>query len=312
MSQSLASLSTASQETADRVLAKNGRTFHWAKHFLGKDAGLKAAQLYQYCRLLDDIADGDTFNSEKIIEDLTYAITDDSAPAPDFWRSFMRFADHNMIDRNIIADMMLGFARDQEHVEVNTTSELLLYAYQVAGTVGLMMLPLLNCRDRRAIPFAVDLGIAMQLTNIARDIEEDAKMNRRYLPASFCQGLGTRLIRRAALVPTHHHILQQASKNLLQLADTYYQSAYRGLAYLPLRAHIAIAIAGHCYQAIGWKIAWLGYKPWLGRAVLGWPGKLVASLVSLTSLRFRLAARPLHDRALHGPLKGKTHAALNA
>lgn len=289
------------------VLAANGKTFHWAKRFLGEQAGEKAAILYQFCRLADDIADGADHLAANLIATMRDAIFDEAVQAPDFVRKFLAFADRNGIERQAIHDLLTGMMHDQGNVSVATEDELIRYAYRVAGTVGIMMLPLIGSSDRKARAFAIDLGIAMQLTNIARDICEDAEMGRRYIPATICNDMSPRLIRRGRLIPMHRKQLQKSADYLLRLADRYYESAYRGLAYLPLRSHIAIAIAGYCYQAIGHKLKRRQYSVWQGRTVVSLAEKMFVSVKSLVSLRHRVLPPKPHARELHQALSGIFH-----
>jgi phytoene synthase len=300
MSSNLATVQMAPHE----VLAANGKTFHWAKRFLGDSVGEKAAILYQFCRLADDIADGGDTDGADMIATMRDAIFDDAVQAPEFLRSFLGFADRNGIDRQAIHDLLTGMLQDQGNVALASEKDLLGYAYRVAGTVGLMMLPIIGSTDRKARAFAIDLGIAMQLTNIARDICEDAEMGRRYIPATVCNNVSPRLIRRGRLIPMHREHIRASADYLLRLADRYYASAYRGLAYLPLRSHIAIGIAGHCYQAIGHKIRRHHFEVWRGRTFVSLAEKIIASLFSLTSLRYRLGAPTKHRPELHQALDG--------
>ncbi len=297
------------QMTPHEVLAANGKTFSWAKRFLGERAGKKAATLYQFCRLADDIADGSGHDSAHLIATMRDAIFDDAVQPPAFLKSFLAFADRNGIERQAVQDLLIGMMHDQGDVAVATEDELIRYAYRVAGTVGLMMLPLIGSSDHKARAFAIDLGIAMQLTNIARDICEDAEMGRRYIPGSVCNDMSPRLIRRGRLIPMHRKQIQKSADYLLRLADRYYASAYQGLAYLPLRSHIAIGVAGYCYQAIGVKLKRRQYAVWQGRTVVSLLEKVIFSVKSLASLRHRVLPPKPHDRELHQALKGVFHDA---
>jgi len=289
------------------VLAANGKTFHWAKRFLGEHTGEKAATLYQFCRLADDIADSVDHDGTHLIATMRDAIFDEAVQAPDFFRTFLSFADRNGIERQAIHDLLTGMMHDQGEVAVATEDELIRYAYRVAGTVGIMMLPLIGSSDRKARAYAIDLGIAMQLTNIARDICEDAEMGRRYIPATICNNMSPRLIRRGRLIPMHRKQLQKSAEYLLRLADRYYASAYRGLAYLPLRSHIAIGVAGYCYQAIGHKLKRRQCTVWRGRTVVSLAEKMIVSVQSLASLRHRVLPSKPHARELHQALNGICH-----
>ena len=125
------------------------------------------------------------------------------------------------------------------------------------------MCDVLDCDDEQALGHAIDLGIAMQLTNIARDVLEDAEMGRRYLPASWVGDLAPEQIVVLAKTPNDDAAVTvtNAVSRLLTLADAYYKSGIAGLSYLPLRAHISIAVAALVYRQIGVQLAQQNY-PW--------------------------------------------------
>lgn len=271
------------------VLAANGKTFNWARRVLGANMGLAAARLYAFCRHIDDIADGDAKGGKELLLAIDAALAG-TAPAPDHQtRAFLQFAAQTNISLEAARDLLAGLLADQGNVALESTDDLLVYGYQVAGTVGLMMASILHCRDEAALAHAVCLGIAMQLTNIARDIAEDAQMGRRYVPGGWCSKSTAAdivvSVRRDTPVRAE---MQRSVAALLELADTYYAYGYRGLATLPLRAHLSIAVAGYCYQAIGHKLRRNDCAYWQGRTIVGLGGKIVHSLRSLASLRWRL------------------------
>ena len=172
------------QLTSEQSLAANGKSFHWARRFLGSRMGGDAARLYAFCRLLDDMADGDIENGPArlaaIRADLLAGRSGDD-PALHAFRPLMT---EKRFPSDVLIALIDGLLEDQDDVVVLADEAALLrYAYRVAGTVGLLMCHVLDCHaPRRA--HAIDLGIAMQLTNIARDVLEDAQMNRRYLPGT--------------------------------------------------------------------------------------------------------------------------------
>lgn len=295
------------RQDALEQLARHGKTFNWARRFLGRDMGLAAAALYAFCRHVDDIADGDKpggGNRLSLISDALAGLQ----PAPDAQtEDFLHLAASCGIDVRAAQSLMAGLLSDQKPVAVPDEAALLVYAYRVAGTVGLMMAPVLACRTPDAHRQAIDLGIAMQLTNIARDIAEDAAMGRRYVPADWCDGADAAAIDRSVTEDNPlRDTMQAAVVRLLDLADIYYASGYRGLAALPLRAHVAIGVAGFCYQAIGHKLRRRQCAYWQGRTVVGVGGKVLASLRSLATLRLRLSQQA-HRGALHNALRGELY-----
>ena len=150
--------------------------------------------------------------------------------------------------------LLEGLLFDQGEVAIASEDELIQYAYQVAGTVGLLMCPILGCRNRHAFSFAVDMGMAMQLTNIARDVLEDAKMGRRYLPAKWTENFDPQDICEVARHPQGAEalVIKTAIDRLLHLADSYYESGQRGLV-----SAFACPYCRGCsnvYRAIGRKL----------------------------------------------------------
>ena len=119
----------------------------------------------------------------------------------------------------------------------------------MAGTVGLMMSKILDVNDPRALAHAIDLGIAMQITNICRDVTEDAHLKRRYLPASLIGNVEPAQLLNPDLATQGQ--LRATLKSLLQLADQYYKSGYEGLCFITLRSRLSIAIASSLYRQIG-------------------------------------------------------------
>lgn len=299
-----ASMRTASEADPLQVLAENGKTFDWARRLLGAEIGFSAAQLYTFCRHVDDIADGDKPGGATLLARIDAALAGDG-DAPDMQtRLFLDFAAQQNIPLAATRDLLAGLLADQGDVAIESTEELLVYCYQAAGTVGLMMAAVLHCRNADALGHAVCLGMAMQLTNIARDIAEDAQMQRRYVPARWCSGAGAADIAASIRRDTPlRSEMQGAVEALLQLADCYYDYGYRGLSALPLRAHLSIGVAGYCYQAIGHKLRHNQSRYWQGRTIVGMGGKLWHSLRSLATLRWRLVGLPPVKSEMLAPLK---------
>jgi phytoene synthase len=203
-----------------------------------------------------------------------------------------------------VLSLIDGIQSDLTMRHLQDETSLLRYAYQVAGTVGLLMCVVLDVRDKQAWPFAIDLGIAMQLTNIARDVGQDAEMNRIYLPANWCGDLSAQQV----LTPDAQqaHSLQVSTKRLLALAQEYYQSGLSGVVYLPPAARYGIIVAAHVYGEIGHTIARSGYRSWDRRAVVSQSRKAVCAASAL--MRYALypslrKSNPRHASALHQHLQ---------
>jgi phytoene synthase len=209
----------------------------------------------------------------------------------------------------VIVALIDGLLSDQKPVRIKSDAELLSYAYHVAGTVGILMCNVLDCDDEQALGHAIDLGIAMQLTNIARDVLEDAEMARRYLPASWVGNLAPEQIVALAKTPNDDAAVTvtNAVSRLLTLADAYYKSGIAGLSYLPLRAHISIAVAALVYRQIGVQLAQQNY-PWHGgRQSTSISTKIRCSLRAFGTLRLRFQKAAPHESNLHDAIRGLPH-----
>jgi phytoene synthase len=173
--------------------------------------------------------------------------------------------------------------------------------------VGIMMCSVLGVRDVEALPFAIDLGIAMQLTNISRDVLEDAVIGRRYLPVDIpVESLA------GASVDTRDQVARVIDLQL-ERAERFYESGIAGLTYLPRGSRIAIYLAAILYRAIGRQLRQHGCQWWRGRTVISTQQKLLMTLSALPvlcSLPFKAAPTPdkAHDRRLHVHLAGMPYA----
>ena len=234
-----------------QVLAKHGVTFNFAGRFLSRDQLLDAAKLYALCRQVDDIADesNDASLARSQLQAVHEAITS-AAEIP-----YLNDNPKLVLSKKALSPfehLLEGAIQDTLPVSVQTITELIDYCYKVAGSVGLMMCDVLNVDDKRAFPYAVALGIAMQLTNICRDVIEDANNKRVYLPKELIGNVSCEQV----INPdeTLKLVLQEAVSELLEMADHHYRYAYEGLVFLPLRARVAILVAGQAYREIGKKL----------------------------------------------------------
>lgn len=295
---------------AETSLKKNGRTFHWARRFLGDPMGQNAAQLYQFCRILDDLADGDLPNGPERLLQFDHALKKGNIPEDGELAAFWPFIEENNLPLPVIKSLVDGLIMDQSEVALKTEKDIIRYSYHVAGTVGLLMCFILDCADEEAYPYAIDLGIAMQLTNIARDVLEDAEMGRRYLPASWVKNMSPEDITQAAAEndTDQIHIVRTAVQRTLSLAEQYYDSGINGLSFLPSRAHIAILIAARSYRQIGIQLARRGSNWHQGRQVTSGFTKARTSLFALPMMAKRLIKTPPHQDQLHDALDGLPHA----
>ena len=225
-------------------LAIFAKSFNWAGFFLPKKIYEDSAKLYAFCRVLDDIADEKADLDSKIkrfdemrnflkksydtnIKEIHF--TDENEK---IIHDVITLAKSNNIKKIILEDLVDGVASDlKKRIHIRSVKDLLVYSYRVAGTVGLMMSKILMVDDKRAFKGAIDLGIAMQLTNIARDVIEDRKMNREYIKPDF-----------------------ENIQATLKLADMFYESSFSSIQKIPFRYKFSIIVARRIYRQIGRKI----------------------------------------------------------
>lgn len=292
--------------TPTKALAIYGKSFNWAKRFLGKEMGTNAAILYRFCRVLDDMADGDIINGPERLYKIRDGLLNDYLTNDPLLPDFEFFITSKKLPKLVIISLIDGLLGDQNNVLIENEKDLLRYCYRVASTVGILMCKVLNCEKSSAINHAIDLGIAMQLTNIARDILEDAEMGRRYLPKSWVGDVSPKKIVEISKSPNSQEAknISMGSQKLLKLAEKYYSSGLAGCSYLPLRAHASIAIAAVVYRQIGIKIKFKKYSWFNGREFTAINEKLYCSLVAILLLRRRFFRLAPHKKNLHYALKG--------
>ena len=214
-------------------LAIYAKSFNWAGFFLPKKTYQKCSALYDFCREADNIADDE--NNIEIKKDNFIKFRNnfvnknyDDPIIKNMWDLINEFN----ISTKIIDDLFEGINSDiKENVKLNSKKELLIYSYRVAGTVGLMMAKILNVHKIQSLKSAIDLGIAMQLTNISRDVMEDKKNNRFYINESF-----------------------EDIKNTIKLSEKFYENSFYSIKEIPLSFRFSILVARRVYRKIGYKI----------------------------------------------------------
>jgi phytoene synthase len=243
---------------------------------------LDIARLYAACRLIDDWAD-EVDDRAQDLSDLLKALQSDHperVPVTGFAEMVQRRA-LDLTPLAHLAQMALQEARTP--TVIATESELLEYCYAVAGTVGELMCPLLGAHSPEARAPAIALGIAMQLTNIARDVMEDAQMGRCYVPADWIDHLSPTDVAQAD--PCHQPLLQGAIARLIQMAETHYELGRAGLPLLPWRNRQAIRVAAELYRHIGLKLHAKEYRYWEGRVYLTSQQRLITTSKTLLGWR---------------------------
>ena len=212
------------------LLKKHAKSFYWASFFLSKETFNKCSSLYNFCRTLDDIVDDNNkleikknnflqFKKNFIDKDLSDPII----------KEMWSIINSEKISEKVVTDLFDGVETDlEEKVRINSKKELLVYSYRVAGTVGLMMSKILKVKNKEALKGAIDLGIAMQLTNIARDVCEDRDRNRQYIKPDF-----------------------SAIKETINESQIFYQKSFSSISSIPLRSRFSVIVARRVYKKIG-------------------------------------------------------------
>lgn len=290
------------------VFRRKARTFWWAGRLLPRTVRDDAATVYAFCRLVDDTGDEteNAADAKLALEALSNEVLARAQPRP-LVAEFQAVARRLGLPLEAASELIAGVRGDLGVVRMGDDDELLRYCYRVASTVGLMMCGVLGVRCREALPHAVDLGIAMQLTNICRDVAEDAGRGRVYLPASRLRAAGVEpeLLLSGAAPPER---VARVVGEVLALADLYYRSADGGMRDIPWRFRPAILVASRTYRAIGVKVRRGSPGALAGRTVVPWPEKLAWGATAMAA-SFRpgmlgLTPRWAHDRALHQALRG--------
>ena len=205
--------------SAKNYLATYAKSFNWAGFFLPKDTYKKCSDLYDFCRVADNIADDENSIEVKIEEFKKFKNNFENKNFEDpVIKNIWEIISEYNISVKIIHDLFEGINSDiKEQVKLNTKKELLLYSYRVAGTVGLMMAKILKVNKKNSLKSAIDLGIAMQLTNISRDVIEDLNNNRIYIDQNF-----------------------ENIKSTIELSEKFYDNSFYSIKEIPLSFRFSI------------------------------------------------------------------------
>ena len=212
------------------LLAKYAKSFNWAGFFLPSNEYEKSLIVYNFCRTLDDIAD--EINQLEVKKENFSRFKKnflnknfDNLIIKEMWS----IIDSENISKNVVIDLFNGVETDlEEKVQIKSKKDLLVYSYRVAGTVGLMMSKILKVKNKEALRGAIDLGIAMQLTNIARDVNEDKERDRKYIESDF-----------------------SIIKKTIQESEVFYQKSFNSISGIPLRSRFSVIVARRIYKKIG-------------------------------------------------------------
>jgi len=307
---------------ATETIAVGSKSFAAAARLFEPATRRSVLMLYAWCRHCDDVIDDQELgfnntanvahNASAALAMLEQQTARAYAGAPMTEPAFAAFQEvvgaHHIAQRYAL-DHLAGFAMDVHDTRYATLDDTLRYCYHVAGVVGLMMAQIMGARDDAVLDRACDLGMAFQLTNIARDIVEDARIGRCYLPSAWLleAGIPAQTSIEELALPAHRAALATVAARLVQEAEPYYRSANGGIHALPLRSAWAIATAHGVYRQIGIDVLARGVRAWDQRVSTSKATKLrlLASggVKALASRITRAAARPagLWQRPGRGP-----------
>lgn len=296
-------ITPATLAQAHAALAHHARTFHLASRLLPRAQRDDAAVVYAFCRLVDDEVDEapDADAARASLAAIEAELAGDQAPRP-MVGAFLDVCARCAIAPQAAQELCQGIGSDLGAVRVADDAELLRYGYRVAGTVGLMMCGVLGVRAPAALPHAVDLGIGMQITNICRDVLEDATRGRVYLPAARLSRYGCTPEELLAAPASALAVTASAGvvRDLLVLAERYYTSGRDGLRYLPAAVRPAIAAAGEVYRTIGDHLRARGFGVMRGRTVASDASRLAALVRAVAATPLASLGPPApHDGLLH-------------
>ncbi len=266
--------------TADDVIERSSRSFSLAVRFLPARYREQVTALYAWCRSVDDTVDqaSDQQHAEAVLQVLDDDLHRIAAGEPiqhpaSSWIE-------PLIARRVIApqhasELIEGMRMDLHGYRVETEADLERYCYHAAGTVGLMMTRLMGVHERRADRHAIAMGVAMQMTNIARDVREDADRGRSYLPGIFDP------------LKTSPDEVKAAVSKILSTAEHHYQTATEGMRYLPWKCRVSIRVAMYVYREIGRQIQRNQFEVLNQRTVISKPRMFASAFLAiLTSVQY--------------------------
>mgnify|MGYP001166572835 FL=1 len=270
------------------TLKYRAKTFYFASLFLPTKVKKDIENLYIFCRFLDDLGDDQNLSkiesSKKLIK-VKKQIKKKKSTFP-VVQKFIEIMIKHRINKNVPIELIKGIEYDLKgKVNVKTFEELVKYCYQVAGTVGYMFCKIIGVEEKKLILGGIQLGIAMQLTNISRDVAEDLKMNRIYLPKSmrsYKSNDKERIFR-------NERVKKQLSKDLLVLlkkAELFYENSWFSILKLKKKYGIPISIAAELYRKIGKKIIQKNGNIWVNRIYVNFIEKVFFSIIVIFKLYF--------------------------
>lgn len=277
---------------ASQSIAVGSKSFAAASKLFDEPTRRSAVMLYAWCRHCDDVIDGQQAGHDALpispadararlarLQVQTRAVYAGAALTEPAFAALRQVVLKHHIPQRHAQEHLAGFEMDVVERHYHSVDDTLSYCYHVAGVVGLMMARVMGAQDERTLDRACDLGLAFQLSNIARDIVEDAKVGRCYLPAQWLAELN--IEPQHLTDPTHRPALAVLAKRLVDMAEPYYVSAHAGLPALPWRSAWAVATAAAVYRQIGVQVVAAGPHAWDARVSTSKVQKLGAAMAGL-------------------------------
>ena len=270
------------------TLKYRAKTFYFASVFLPRKVKKDIENLYIFCRYLDDLGDDRNLSKVESFKKLGIIKNQIKKKKSNFpaVRNFINIMIKHKINKSVPIELIKGIEYDlRGKVDVKTSEQLIKYCYQVAGTVGFMFCKIINVSDQKMILGGIQLGIAMQLTNISRDVAEDLKMNRIYIPKSIRNYKNNDKEK----ILSNNNIKMRISKDLLvllKLADLFYDNAWNSIYILKKKYGIPISIAAELYRRIGKKITYKKGNIWRERIYVNFFEKVFFSFKAIYKLYF--------------------------
>ncbi len=259
-------------------IKKGSKSFALASRVLPPALRDDASMLYAWCRYCDDVIDGQEMGHGQMtdykdgqgarlaeLEERTQDALDGKAMDNPVFTGLARVIKTHNIDHKHPFELLKGFDMDASDRIYKTIDDILDYSYHVAGVVGVMMANIMGVRDAATLDRASDLGLAFQLTNIARDVVDDARADRVFVPQDLLLKYNAPIGARALMQPENWPAAHQAACAQLDIAEGYYQSAKAGIKELDFRCAWAISAALAVYREIGQTLRANGPQAWHGR-----------------------------------------------
>jgi len=285
-------------DNGSQIMKLNGKSFYWATKFMDKKVLDSIYAIYELCRKIDDMVDEQ--DAHKAKQDLEFLKKNIS-----IGKLKKQFPVLNIINDNqfpqekYINEFIKGQESDLEFKQPKSINELLKYCYRVAGVVGLMLCDALEIKDKKLRYYAIDLGIAMQLTNIARDIDEDLSKGRVYIPVNMVGKIDIEKI----IDNEKEMKINNKKLELLNIASKYFKSANKAIEVLPSNISKGFGLASQLYEGIGKKIIKKSKSYKEGRIYLNIYEKLEITIKYFMKIQTKKKYVIPHNKILHFPIK---------